>query len=139
MESVKEKLASLVSEANLCHLDDYVDFFSKASSKEEYMQAIRCCKTKYQGDFNQMVGSKFEILYSKDEWVRIKVHERLSGYSLPDELIDEYFSKEAHVSCGFPVRFGPIGKSLPKEQIDTFIADSSQIMLDCIREYLGLA
>jgi len=55
--------------------------------------------------------------------------------SISNDIIDEYFLKEAHISA---VRLTDIFGMLQEDRQEEFVETSRQLMLDYIREYLGL-
>ena len=132
-----DRLASLVGGENLNFLDDYILLLTESTDETSFKQALLRTNTRFQGDFNQIIGSKFERLYRMNREIRNHVYNDLSEFGIALEVLDEYFMKEAHVCAGLAIRSGDIGTLLGAERAEAFIKRSNQLMLDYLRRYVG--
>jgi|SRR3989344_1639571 len=137
MVSRREKLAPLITTGMIGHLEAYIELFTSLEVPQDFVKV--CSDINFEellaGDFHQNVGRIFERLYKQNDETKIKVRERLRQFTLSDEAMDTYFSREAHIPS--PYITDLVGM-LPESKKDEFIEVSRKLMLECIREYLGL-
>lgn len=142
---VEERLCKLLGDINSKYAGDYAVLIREATDETSFMEGMsRLAQgggTRFQGDFNQMIGPLFSRLYREDERVRTRVYEVLKEFNLPNEVVDEHFFKRARISVNLSTRVGLLDKALGSDEKVRvrFGERANQLMLDYLKAYLESA
>lgn len=139
MESPKEKLVLLMSEASQQHVDEIVDFLSKTNTPEEFVCAMNESKTIWGASYIQTLGPMMMKLYSQDTKVKNLVHSEVGKLGVSDSAIRSYFTN--YILAGeiaVNMLMGDDDDEIPDDKKQPFIESTNQLMLDIIKTYTGL-
>ncbi len=131
-ETLEAKLAGLgVPEGNI---PAAVEIFTKVKTVGDLENEIRT--RHYTCDVEQYLCPSFRVLYERSPEVRERVGKELGNLGIPVDLINAYFTQFGdqpymilHLSH----------QEIPVEARDQFIGKAQEVMLQLVREHVGVA
>ena len=138
VQSMKDKLAGLVSETNLKHLEDLATFFKESTTPKEFLRAMGKSEKSWGAGYHQMVAPLFFELYKKETPIREEVCNILGELGVNEELVTEYFAKYSDLG-GIGTRLLFKNQNMSEEVQNQFTKLTENLMLEKIRGYLELS
>lgn len=131
-QTSQEKLAALGLKAE--KLDDYVAILRRASTRDEFIReyARGPGKDGFGAGYQQIIGPLFQKLWKQDPTIQEEVYRQLEPLDVPNEVIDEYFSREPS-----GLLFNLKHKDIPVETRIAFVEKTNELMLQLLKRHLG--